>query len=67
MSPHSLSLGVDTNALCEIYLRLLFIIRTQIKCSFPVFAISHHPMDDAEDLVAMAFSEFSKGGSSSTL
>jgi len=34
----------------------------------PVFAISHHPMDDAEDFFAMVFEQFSKrDASSSTL
>src|SRR5713101_7083233 len=58
---------IDTNALCEIYLRLLLVIRTQINAP-SVFAISHHPMDNAEDLFAMVFEQFSKGNfSSSTL
>jgi hypothetical protein len=38
-----------------------------LHCVFRVFTISHHPMDDTEDLFAVAFAEFSKGVRSSNL
>ena len=37
-----------------------------LHCVFRIFAISHHSMNDTENLFAMAFAKFSKGGSSSS-
>jgi hypothetical protein len=38
-----------------------------LHCVFRVFAVSHDPMNDAEDFFDMAFAKLSEGGSSSDL
>jgi hypothetical protein len=38
-----------------------------LRCVFRVFAISHDPINDAEDSFGMAFAKLSEGGSTSAL
>jgi hypothetical protein len=38
-----------------------------LHCVFRVFAISHDPINDAEDFFDMALAKLSEGGSSSSL
>jgi hypothetical protein len=37
--------------------------KTILHCVFRVFAISHDPMDDTEDSLAMPFAKLTEGGS----